>query len=72
MWAAPVGICAKSAASSAGACWGLSRIFMDVHGYMVHDIETILKVNLCFLLYKLMVYVENRNSPAVSVAFSRI
>lgn len=60
MWAAPVGICSKSAGSSAGACRGLSRIFMDVHGYMVYDIETIsIKVNLCFLLYKLMVYVEN-------------
>lgn len=60
MWAAPVGICGKSAASSAGVCRGLSRIFMDVHGYMVHDIEPIsIKANLCFLWYKLMVYVEN-------------
>lgn len=60
MWAAPVGICGKSAASSAGACWSLSGIFVAVHGYLVHDIELrSIKVNLCFLLYKLMVYVEN-------------
>lgn len=33
---------------------------MAVHGYLVHDIELrSIKVNLCFLLYKLMVYVEN-------------
>lgn len=57
MWADPVGINGKTTYNSVGACWGPSRIFMEMHGYMVYNIG--IKINLYSLLYKLMVYAED-------------
>lgn len=67
MQAAPVGINGKNVSNSVGACWGPSRIFMEMHNYMVYNIKQIgIKVYLCSLMYKLMVYAEDENSPADS------
>lgn len=51
MQAAPVGIDGRNASNSAGACWGPSRIFIEMHGCMVYNTELIgIKVNLHFLI----------------------
>lgn len=66
MQAAPVGIDGRNASNSVGACWGPSRIFIEMRGYMVYKIELIGIKSILISSYKPMVNAEDEHSPAES------